>query len=154
MVRRPPGYEGDNWRGQAGENRCQLRELIRKHCPRGEFGYLPTDIDLIIWDESSESGAIHVTIIEKKINGKSAEYWQRKIYDGLSSLIERGSKYISINGKRVVFHGWHKVEVPDNEDYTKWNYVKYDGYDLSLEKFIEIINHSQSEPVEGGWKVS
>ncbi len=151
MKRRVPGYErGSKWRGQGNEELCQLRELIREKCPRGEFGYDVFDLDIVILDSYNEKGITHIHLIEKQIIGakKKAPYVQRRM-----ALIGEAFRLLDKYNKKITYHGWHIVHVPDNVDYTKWHNLLYDGNEVSIEQFLEIINHNPLEPLEGGYKV-
>jgi len=150
MNRRAPGYErGTQWKGRGKEGLCQLRQLIRENCPRGEFGYDVFDIDVIIFDKYSEKGITNIQILEKKIGNRKPSYFEEK----RMSLLDEAFKLLDKFRSDVKYHGWHTVNIPDNVEYRNWKYIGYDGIKTSIPKFVEIINHNSHESIAGGWKI-
>lgn len=150
MNRRAPGYErGTQWRGRGKEALCQLRQLIRENCPRGEFGYDVFDIDVIIFDKYNDNGKTHIHILEKKLGNKKLKYFEEK----RMKLLDYAFKLLAKARNDVEYHGWHLVNVPDNIDYRNWKYVGYDNVKTDVLKFVEIINHNSHESIEGGFKI-
>jgi len=149
MNHRAPGYErGKQWRGEGNEELCQLRQLIRENCPRGEFGYDVFDIDIVIYDKYNEQGIIHIHILEKKLGNRKLSYHEEK----RMVLLDEAFKLLDKSRSDIKYHGYHTVNVPDNIDYRNWGHIEYDGEKISIPKFIEVINHNSNESIEGGWK--
>lgn len=75
-------------------------DWIRENCPAGSTGFMVTDIDFILINQSTFS----IMILEVKTSGKKIQEWQRGVLNTLHKVISHGLPFVSPEMKYLGMH--------------------------------------------------
>ena len=110
------------------ESQKKFSDWIRKELPNSCFGYYVTDIDFIIYNETTK----RIMIIEQKINGKQISNYQSNILLNISKWISKGID------NTWTYLGHHVISF--EKDSFSSGRVFFDGVERSEEKIKKYLS--------------
>lgn len=87
-----------------GKRDLAFNEWIKKYLPDSYGGYLVTDVDFVLYDESIN----RFMILEVKTKNGVMKYWQKRVYKQLAKWIEIGIRHDEYAGPWQ-FLGFHQL---------------------------------------------